>query len=203
MVGLARSPARQSSRSAPALRNRRLAVFEDVVNRLRKKGLRSPFPLNGQSLTPRSSNFPAMPNSSKSCAIYSLAKLAYLASRTGGRSSVQLLSLLIVTSTRQPHVTPPSLSHLEASRAVLGVLRRLRVGRLSWLDARKPANSVIYSRNSPMDGRLCRKDGLSMVLSLYLRTTLGIIYFQSLEKFGGAFEEPFLRLENRTRLMRR
>ena len=33
-----------------------------------------------------------------------------------------------------------------------------------------------------------------MVLSLYLRSTLGIIYFQTLDKFGGAFEEPFLRL---------
>jgi hypothetical protein len=38
-----------------------------------------------------------------------------------------------------------------------------------------------------MEERLCRKDGLSMVLSLYLRTMLGIIFFQSLEKFGGAF----------------
>jgi hypothetical protein len=32
-----------------------------------------------------------------------------------------------------------------------------------------------------------------MVLSLYLRSTLGIIFFPSLNKFGGAFEEPFLR----------
>jgi hypothetical protein len=36
-----------------------------------------------------------------------------------------------------------------------------------------------------------------MVLSLYLRSPLGIIFFQSLDKFGGAFEEPFL--EDRTR----
>jgi hypothetical protein len=42
-----------------------------------------------------------------------------------------------------------------------------------------------------------------MVLSLYLCTTLGIIFFQSLDKFGGAFEEPFLPLEDRTRPMRR
>ena len=34
-------------------------------------------------------------------------------------------------------------------------------------------------------------------------TTLGIIFFQSLDKFGGAFEEPFLPLEDRTRPMRR
>jgi hypothetical protein len=54
------------------------------------------------------------------------------------------------------------------------------------------------------DGReaMPRKDGLSMVLSLYLRSTLGIIFFQSHDKFGGA-EEPFLRLEDRTRPMRR
>ena len=42
-----------------------------------------------------------------------------------------------------------------------------------------------------------------MVLSPYLRSPLGIIFFQSLDKFGGAFEEPFLRLEDRTRPMRR
>ena len=42
-----------------------------------------------------------------------------------------------------------------------------------------------------------------MVLSLYLRSTLGKIFFQSLDKFGGAFKEPFLRLEDRTRPMRR
>jgi hypothetical protein len=36
-----------------------------------------------------------------------------------------------------------------------------------------------------------------MVLSLYLRSTLGIIFFPSLDKFGGAFEEPFLPLEDR------
>ena len=42
-----------------------------------------------------------------------------------------------------------------------------------------------------------------MVLSLYLRSTLGIIFFPSLDKFGGAFEEPFVRLEDRTRPMRR
>jgi len=42
-----------------------------------------------------------------------------------------------------------------------------------------------------------------MVLSLYLRSTLSIIFFPSLDKFGGAFEEPFLRLEDRTRPMRR
>ena len=42
-----------------------------------------------------------------------------------------------------------------------------------------------------------------MVLSLYLRSTLGIIFFPSLDKFGGAFEEPFLRLVVRTRPMRR
>ncbi len=48
-----------------------------------------------------------------------------------------------------------------------------------------------------------RELGLSMVLSLYLRSPLGIIFFQSLDKFGGAFEEPFLRLEDRTRPMRR
>jgi hypothetical protein len=56
------------------------------------------------------------------------------------------------------------------------------------------------------DGRKAmpkRKVGLSMVLSLYLRSTLSIIFFQSLDKFGGAFEEPFLRLEDRTRPMRR
>ena len=40
-----------------------------------------------------------------------------------------------------------------------------------------------------------------MVLSLYLRSTLGIIFFQSLDKFGGA-EEPFLRFQDRTRPMR-
>ena len=37
-----------------------------------------------------------------------------------------------------------------------------------------------------------------MVLYLYLRSPLGIIFFQSLDKFGGAFEEPFLRLEDRS-----
>ena len=42
-----------------------------------------------------------------------------------------------------------------------------------------------------------------MVLSLYLRNPLGIIFFQSPDKLGGAFEEPFLRLEDRTRPMRR
>jgi hypothetical protein len=54
------------------------------------------------------------------------------------------------------------------------------------------------------DGReAMSKEGLSMVLSLYLRNPLGIIFFQSLDKFGGAFEEPFLRFEDRTRPMRR
>jgi hypothetical protein len=47
------------------------------------------------------------------------------------------------------------------------------------------------------------KEGLSMVLSLYLGNPLGTIFFQSLDKLGGAFEEPFLRLEDRTRPMRR
>ena len=76
-------------------------------------------------------------------------------------------------------------------------------GRLSWLDARKPENYVIFKKSRwPMEERLCRKEGLSMVLSLYLRSMLGIIFFQSLDKFGGA-EEPFLRLEDRTRPMRR
>jgi hypothetical protein len=42
-----------------------------------------------------------------------------------------------------------------------------------------------------------------MVLSLYLRSTFSIMFFQSLDKIGGAFEEPFLRLEARTRPMRR
>jgi hypothetical protein len=84
------------------------------------------------------------------------------------------------------------------------VLRRLRAGRIPWLDARKPANCVIFKKSRwPMEERLCRKEDLSMVLSLYLCTTLGIIFFQSLDKFGGAFEEPFLPLEDRTRPMRR
>ena len=47
------------------------------------------------------------------------------------------------------------------------------------------------------------KRGLSMVLSLCLHSALGIIFSPSLDKFGGAFEEPFLRLEDRTRPMRR
>jgi hypothetical protein len=55
----------------------------------------------------------------------------------------------------------------------------------------------------PREERLCRKEGLSMVLSLYLRSTLGIIFFPSPDKFGGAFEEPFLPFEDRTRPMRR
>ena len=76
-------------------------------------------------------------------------------------------------------------------RALCWVLRRMRAGRISWLEARKTANCA------------CRIEGLSMVLFLYLRCTLGIIFFQSLDKFGGAFEEPFLRLEDRTRPMRR
>jgi hypothetical protein len=68
----------------------------------------------------------------------------------------------------------------------------------SYLDDR-PTEEIAMA-----DGREeCRKEGLSMVLSLYLRSTLGIIFFQSLDKFGGAFEEPFLRLEDRTRPMRR
>jgi hypothetical protein len=54
-----------------------------------------------------------------------------------------------------------------------------------------------YSRNR--DGRWKRgyaeKEGLPMDLSLYLRSTLGIIFFQSLDKFG----EPFLRLKDTTR----
>jgi hypothetical protein len=78
-------------------------------------------------------------------------------------------------------------------RALCWVLRRLRAGRIPWLDARKPANCVVFKKSRwPMEERLCRKEGLSMVLSLYLRSTLGIIFFPSLDKFGGAFEEPFL-----------
>jgi hypothetical protein len=91
-------------------------------------------------------------------------------------------------------------------RALCWVLRQLRAraGRLSRLDARKPANCVIFKKSRwPMEERLCQKEGLSMVLSPYLRSPPGIIFFQSLDKFGGAFEEPFLRLEDRTRPMRR
>ena len=89
-------------------------------------------------------------------------------------------------------------------RPLCWVLRRLRAGRIPLLDAMQPANCVIFKKSRwPMEERLCRKEGLSMVLSLYLRSTLGIIFFQSLDKFGGAFEEPFLRLEDRTRPMRR
>ena len=97
-----------------------------------------------------------------------------------------------------------------------GPVRRGRVARLrlagvtgfeqplrGQLDARKPANCVIFKKAQSMEERLCRKEGLSMVLSLYLRSTLGIIFFQSLDKFGGAFEEPFVRLVDRTWPMRR
>ena len=59
-----------------------------------------------------------------------------------------------------------------------------------------------YEKSANAHARL-RELGLSMVFSLYLRSPLGIIFFQSLDKFGGAFEEPFLRLENRTRPIRR
>ena len=65
------------------------------------------------------------------------------------------------------------------------------------------ANCVIFKKSRSMEERLCPKEGLSMVLSLYLGSPLGIILFRSLDKFGGAFEEPFLRLEDRTRPMRR
>jgi hypothetical protein len=56
-----------------------------------------------------------------------------------------------------------------------------------------------YSKNH--DG-LCketsREEGLSLVLSFHLLSALGIIFFQSLYKFSGAFEWPFLRVEVRT-----
>ena len=106
--------------------------------------------------------------------------------------------------TRMPRMTLRIRHHTLKLRALCWVLRRLRAGRLSWLDARKPANYVIFKKSRwPIEERLCRKEDLSMVLSLYLCTTLGIIFFQSLDKFGGAFEEPFLPLEDRTRPMRR
>jgi hypothetical protein len=68
----------------------------------------------------------------------------------------------------------------------------------------EPAICVINQEIAMADGRKAMpKEGLSMVLSLYLRSPPGIIFLQSLDKFGGAFEEPFLRLEDRSRPMRR
>ena len=45
------------------------------------------------------------------------------------------------------------------------------------------------------------EEGLSLVLSFHLLGALGIIFLQSLDKFSGAFEWPFLRIEVRTRPM--
>ncbi len=61
---------------------------------------------------------------------------------------------------------------------------------------------VSYSKNH--DGRCkeaSREVGLSLVLSFHFLSALGIIFFQSLYKFSGAFEWPFLRVEVRTRPM--
>ena len=88
-------------------------------------------------------------------------------------------------------------------RAVLG-LGRLRAGAHS-LARRQETGKLRHIQEIAMaDGREAMpKEGLSMVLSLYLRSPLCIIFFQSLDKFGGAFEEPFVRLEDRARPMRR
>ena len=86
-------------------------------------------------------------------------------------------------------------------RALLLGLRRLRAGRLP---RRQETGKLRRIQEIEMaDRREAMKEGLSMVLSLYLRSTLGIIFFPSLDKFGGAFEEPLVRLEDRTRPMRR
>ena len=75
-------------------------------------------------------------------------------------------------------------------RALCWVLRRLRAGLHSLARRQETGKLVIFKKSrSPMEERLCQKETLSMVLSLYLRSTLSIIFFQSLDKFGGAFEE--------------
>jgi hypothetical protein len=69
---------------------------------------------------------PAMRNSSKSCATYTLSKLKYGNYRT--------MATITVVSSSPPHVTsvrcrhdPPPLSHMEASRVVLGLAADARV----------------------------------------------------------------------------